>query len=157
LPGSRFTYAVGKLLLWSPGKGYVDANGDLLARGGFRHLAIANPDLAPYGRAARQVLQARGLWKILQRRLVRGENIGQAFQFVKSGNAECGFVAFSQLKQPGQPIRGSYWDVPQVLYTPIEQQAVILNDRQAVHALVSFVRSIHGMKLIREYGYDTPK
>ncbi|UCE75821.1 MAG: molybdate ABC transporter substrate-binding protein [Gammaproteobacteria bacterium] len=156
LPGTRFTYAVGKLVLWSPERGIVDPEAVVLQRGEFHHLAIANPKLAPYGKAAEEVLQARGLWARLSGRLVRGENIGQAFQFVKSGNAELGFVAYSQLKRPNQPIEGSLWNVPQALYTPIEQQAVLLKDSEAARSLLSFVRSDAALMIIRDYGYETP-
>jgi molybdate transport system substrate-binding protein len=116
--GTRFTYAVGKLVLWSPVAGYVNASGDVLKAGDFKHLAIASPELAPYGLAAQQVLQASGLWESLSSRLVRGENIAQAFQFVDSGSAELGFVAYSQISQPGKPLKGSYWDIPHSLYRP---------------------------------------
>ena len=156
LPKTRFTYAVGRLVLWSPASGYVDAQGSVLQRGEFHHLAIANPKLAPYGKAAQQVLQARGLWERLSGRLVRGENIAQTFQFVKSGNAELGFVAYSQVKRPDRPIEGSVWHVPQALYAPIEQQAVLLKDRDAARRFVAFVRGGEALKIIHDYGYDTP-
>ncbi|MCP4697475.1 MAG: molybdate ABC transporter substrate-binding protein [Gammaproteobacteria bacterium] len=155
LPGSRFTYAVGKVVLWSSKMGYVDPKGSVLERGEFRHLAIANPKLAPYGKAAREVLQTLGLWERLSRRLVRGENIGQTFQFVHSGNAELGFVACSQAKCSNQPVKGSFWKVPQALYTPIEQQAVLLKDNEAARAFLSFMRSEEALKIIHDYGYDT--
>jgi molybdate transport system substrate-binding protein len=154
--GSRFTYAVGKLVLWSPDPNYVDAEGKILEQGDFRHLAIANPKLAPYGRAAQEVLEGRGLWHVLSSRIVRGENIGQAYQFIKSGNAELGFVAYSQIKRPDRPPEGSVWDVPQSSYSPIEQQAVLINDNDAARAFLSFVRQIEISALIREYGYRTP-
>ena len=156
LPGSRFTYALGKVVLWSPRTGYVDPQAGILERGEFHHLAIANPKFAPYGKAAEEVLQARGLWGRLSGRLVRGENIGQTFQFVNSGNAELGFVAYSQLKRPNLQIDGSLWEVPQALYTPIEQQAVLLKDKEAARGFLSFVRSDEALKIIRDYGYDTP-
>jgi molybdate transport system substrate-binding protein len=156
LPGSRFTYALGKVVLWSPRTGYVDPQAGILERGEFHHLAIANPKFAPYGKAAEEVLQARGLWSRLSGRLVRGENIGQTFQFVNSGNAELGFVAYSQVKRPNLQIDGSLWEVPQALYTPIEQQAVLLKDNQAARDFLSFVRSDEALKIIRDYGYDTP-
>jgi molybdate transport system substrate-binding protein len=156
LPGSRFTYAIGKVVLWSPKAGYIDSEGNVLEQRKFRHLAIANPKLAPYGKAAREVLQALGLWDGLRGRLVRGENIVQTFQFVKSGNAELGFVAYSQVKRPGHPIEGSWWEVPQALYTPIEQQAVLLKKSKVARAFLSFVRSDEVRELIRDYGYKTP-
>ncbi len=156
LPGSRFTYAIGKLVLWSPKPGYVDTQGEILQTGEFQHLAIANPRLAPYGKAAQEVLQAQGLWETLKERAVRGENIGQAFQFVKSGNAELGFVAWSQVRRPGQPAAGSWWDVPTSLYTTIEQQAVLLEDSPATQAFVTFINSEAARAIIRQSGYGTP-
>ena len=156
LPGTRFTYAIGKVILWSPLPAYVDEQAKVLERGGFRHLAIANPKLAPYGRAAREVLQARGLWDAMQGSMVRGENIGQTFQFVKSGNAELGFVAYAQVKQPGQPIQGSWWEVPQALYTPIEQQAVLLREGEAARAFMSYMQSDEALEIIKGYGYGAP-
>ena len=156
LSGSRFTYAVGKVVLWSPKTGYVDSEGRILESSEFRYLAIANPKLAPYGKAAQEILQARRLWGRLSGRLVRGENIGQTFQFVKSGNAELGFVAYSQVKRPNQPIEGTFWEVPQTLYSSIEQQAVLLKGSVAARAFLSFVRSREALKIIHDYGYDTP-
>ncbi|MBG7601481.1 MAG: molybdate ABC transporter substrate-binding protein [Gammaproteobacteria bacterium] len=156
LPGSRFTYAIGKIVLWGPKKGSVDAEGKVLEEGKFRHLAIANPKLAPYGRAARQVLQDRGIWESLQNRMVRGENIGQTFQFIKSRNAELGFVALSQIIDPGHAIEGSLWKVPQSLYTPIEQQAVLLRESDAARAFLTFVKNDESLEIIRGFGYATP-
>lgn len=155
-PGGRFTYAVGRVVLWSPQPGLVDADGKVLNEGGFRHLALANPRLAPYGKAAEQVLKARGLWQSLQARVVRGENIAQTFQFVKTGNAELGFVAYSQIQSPGKAASGSLWNVPQSLYDPIEQQAVLLTTRTAARDFMEFVKSPSGKDLIRGFGYGTP-
>jgi len=156
LPGSRFTYAVGRLVLWSLKAGYVDREGKVLKQMDFQHLAIANPKLAPYGRAAQEVLQARGVWEQLSERLVCGENISQTFQFVKSGTAELGFVAYSQVKRPGQPAEGSLWEVPQTLYSPIAQQAQLLKDSEIAREFLAFVRSADALEIIREYGYGTP-
>ncbi len=156
LPGSRFTYATGKLVLWSPQQQLVDTEGKILNRQDFRHLAIANPDLAPYGKAARQILQHEGLWPTLQTRLVRGENIGQAYQFVKSGNAELGFVALAQVNYPGHPATGSWWEIPESLYSPIEQQAVLLKDSPAASDFLQYVKNDASRALIRSYGYGTP-
>jgi molybdate transport system substrate-binding protein len=153
VPGSRFTYAVGRIALWSPRAGYVDAHGKVLASGRYRHLAIANPKLAPYGAAAQQVLEARGLWQSVQSRLVEGQNIGQTYSYVSSGNAELGFVAYSQLKKPHARLKGSYWLVPQALYRPIEQQAVLLKDTAAARAFVRFVKSAAARAIIAGYGY----
>ncbi len=155
IAGSRFTYAVGKLVLWSARADYVDSAGDILGREDFRYLAMANPTHAPYGKAAREVLQGRGLWQALQPKLVRGENIGQTFQFVKTGNAELGFVAWSQVQQPGRPKLGSWWEIPQHLYTPIEQQAILLQRNVAAESFLAYVRSSEAQALIRAHGYGT--
>jgi len=156
VPGSRFTYALGKLVLWSPQADYVDPGGNILKSGDFRHLAIANPALAPYGEAAREALEAMGLWNQLGSRLVRGENMGQAFQFVFSGNAELGLVAWSQLMRNDAAIEGSYWLVPARYYNPIEQQAVLLRDTLAARMFMSFIRSDESARIIRAQGYDLP-
>jgi molybdate transport system substrate-binding protein len=155
LPGTRFTYAVGKLVLWSPQQAYVDTAGKVLGQGDFRHLALASPKLAPYGKAAQQVLLALGLWDSLQGRTVRGENIGQTFQFVKSGNAELGFVAYSQIKNPDGAMEGSFWEVPQSLYEPIKQQGVLLKEGEVARAFMTFVKSEESLEIIRSFGYGT--
>jgi len=156
LPGSRFTYARGLLVLWSPDPDRVDPDGEVLAGGDFKHIALANPRLAPYGRAAEQVLRALRQWDRLSSRMVRGENIGQAFQFVHSGNAELGFVARSQVRYPGSSRTGSLWEPPQALYDPIEQQAVLLKDRPATRDFLNFTRSSAGLEIIRSHGYERP-
>jgi len=155
-PGSRYTYAIGKLVLWSPKAGMVDKHGQVLEQGGFRYLAIANPKLAPYGRAAQQLLESRGLWADMQGRLVRGENIGQTYQYVASGNAELGLVAYAQIMQPAVAVTGSFWPVPQDLYDPIEQQAVLLKDKDMARDFLDFIRSDEGRTIIRSYGYGVP-
>lgn len=157
VPESRFTYAVGRLVLWSLDEGYVDAKGQVLEAGDFRHIAIANPELAPYGRAAQEMLQSRGLWASLELRLVRGENIGQAFQFVKSGNAELGLVALSQLTSPERESEaGSRWVVPETLHSPIQQQAVLLADTAAARSFLEFTKSSEARSIIRSHGYKAP-
>jgi molybdate transport system substrate-binding protein len=154
--GSRFTYATGKLALWSPRPTLVDAGGAVLDSDRFRFLALANPRLAPYGKAAEEVLRARGLWDSLQGRMVLGSNISQAFHFVSSGNAELGFVALSQIRRPGAASSGSVWLPPQRLYTPIEQQAVLLSDHADARAFLEYLRSDDVRAVIREYGYAAP-
>lgn len=154
--GSRFSYAVGRLVLWSPTPGLVDPAGKVLENGRFRHLAIANPKLAPYGKAARQALRALGLWRVLQDKLVFGENIGHTFHFVNSGNAELGLVAYSQVKRPGRRVEGDYWVVPQSLHAPIEQQAVALVDAEPTRAFLAFVASDEARLIIHDFGYGTP-
>ncbi len=155
--GSRFTYGIGQLVLWSPQPGYVDAGGAVLENGDFRFLAIANPELAPYGRAAKEVLEGLGLWGELDSRLVRGENVGQAFQFVASGNAELGLVALSQIRQGTSARGGSLWEVPRDLYGPIEQQVVLLRESEAAMELLEFVRGDEARAVLRDHGYDLPE
>jgi molybdate transport system substrate-binding protein len=151
--GSRLTYAVGRLALWSPRASYVDDAGKILEQGDFRHLAIANPELAPYGAAAREVLIARGLWDGLQERLVRGQDIGQTFSFVYTGSADLGFVAYAQIMNPDRPVAGSHWLVPESLHRPVEQEAVLLRDVPAAREFLEFVRSSEAREIIRSYGY----
>lgn len=154
--GSLATYAIGRLVLWSPDPDLVDPEGSILARGNFRHLAIANPILAPYGEAAVQTLASMGLLEPLTPRLVRGENINQAFQFIRSGNAELGFIARSQWRGLGRPAPGSAWLVPAGLHQPIVQQAVILSDSEGARAFMAFLGSEPAADIIRQHGYDLP-
>ena len=156
VPGSSFTYAVGRLVLWSAKPGLVDAEGRVLAAKGFEHLAIANPKVAPYGAAAMKVLAARGLADTLAPKLVTGESIAQAYQFVASGNAELGFVALSQVQQPGKPVQGSYWQVPPSLHDPIRQDAVLLKhgeNNPAAQALLAYLKGPAARTVIESYGY----
>lgn len=154
--GSRYTYAIGHIVLWSPTPGMIDSDGKILVEGNFRHIAIANPKLAPYGFAASEFLEKKGLLNKLAPRMVRGENIAQTFQFVKSANAELGFIALSQVKMPGQQIPGSWWEIPHSLYTPIEQQAVMLKDNKASRAFLAFMKSTEARQVIQDYGYSIP-
>ncbi len=154
LPGSRFTYAVGKIILWSPKENYVDPEGKILDKQNIRRLAIANPKLAPYGKAAQEVLQTRGVWNALKKVIVRGENIAQTYQFIKSGNVELGFVALSQVQRANQVIAGSWWEVPQTLYAPIAQQAVLLKENDAARAFLLFMQSEESLNIIHSLGYD---
>lgn len=153
VPETRVLYATGRLALWSARPGYVDAAGAILATGSFRRLAIAHPELAPYGAAAREVLTARGLWSRLQPKLVTGQDVGQTYSFVRTGNAELGFVAWSQLRQAPGEIAGSYWLIPQSLHSPIEQEAVLLRDVPAGRALLQFVVGAEGRDIVRRFGY----
>ncbi len=155
--GSQFTYAIGKLVLWSPKPGFVDDKGEVLKGGKFEHLSIANPKLAPYGLAAIETLKVLGLADMLQPRIVTGESITQAQQFVVSGSAELGFIAFSQIHKDGKLIAGSHWLVPAKYHSPIRQDAVVLvkgKGNAAVEALVGFLRSRTSADIIKSYGYD---
>lgn len=157
VPGTRFTYAIGKLVLWSARPGYVDGQGEVLRQGDFRHLAIANPKTAPYGLAATQVLDKLGLKATLAPKLVEGANIAQAHQFVASGNAELGFVALSQVYKDGKIDAGSAWVVPGELHEPIRQDALILakgKDNPAAQALVDYLKGAKAAAVIKSYGYD---
>ena len=154
--GTRFTYAKGKLILWSSIDNYVDSKGEVLNKKDFRYLAIANPKFAPYGKSAEEALRSLKLWTNLKERLVQGENIAQTFQFVISGNAKLGFVAYSQIMNPGLSIDGSFWEVPQSIYKPIEQQAVLLKDSYIGREFLSFVKSDESLSIIYESGYGLP-
>lgn len=156
-PGSQFTYATGKLVLWSANATRVDAKGEVLTSGNFRKLAYAAPKVAPYGEAAVQVMDKLGLAPILTPKLVQGESIGQTYGFVHTGNAELGFVAMSQVLEGGKLKGGSMWVVPQSLYRPIRQDAVLLQrgaNNPAAVALIKLLQSSNIKDLIRSYGYD---
>lgn len=157
--GSRFTYATGRLTLWSAEPGRVGGDGAAtLRRGEFRRLAIANPDLAPYGAAAKETLEKLGLWQRLADKIVMGETIGQAHTLVASGNAELGFVALSSVLSPRNPTKGSRWDLPPNLHSPIRQDAVLLAKgagNPAARRFLDFLRSEKAKAVIRRYGYST--
>lgn len=157
VPGSRFTYAIGALALWSPTYGFVDEQGAVLQKNQFQHLAVANPKTAPYGLAASQVLAKLGLSQTLAPKLVEGQNIAQTIQFVASGNAELGFVALSQVFKDNRLSSGSVWRVPAELHEPIRQDALILNKGQnnpAAKALVEYLRGEQAATVIKSYGYQ---
>jgi molybdate transport system substrate-binding protein len=157
VPGTRFTYAIGRLVLWSAKPGLVDDKGEILANGQFEHIALANPKLAPYGAAAIETLSKLNLLEKLRPRFVQGENIGHAFQFVATGNAPLGFVALSQVMVDGRIAKGSAWVVPAGLHEPIRQDAVILSrgkDSAAAAALAAYLRGDKARAIIRSYGYE---
>lgn len=156
--GTRFTYAEGKLALWSLEPALVEQGERYLAQARPERLAIANPATAPYGLAAQQVMEQLGVWQRLEPRLVRGESIAQAFQFVATGNAEAGFVAVAQLRSR-RDLTGSTWVVPENLYQPIAQQAVLLTrgrDNPAARAWLAFLRSPEAVAIIENSGYGVP-
>lgn len=159
IAGSNFSYAIGRLVLWSAQPGFVDDQGAVLATDRFKHIAIANPKVAPYGAAALEVLKARGLSEAVTPRLVTAESIAQAFQFVSTGNAELGFVALSQVAVPGKPATGSHWLVPPSLYGEIRQDAVLLKTGEknaAAVALLAYLKTAPAKDLIRSFGYGLP-
>ena len=156
--GSPFTYAIGKLVLWSAKPGVVDGAGAVLKNTDLKHLAIANPKVAPYGAAAVETMQALGVYDSLQTKIVTGESIAQAHQFISSGNAMLGFVALSQVLKGGK-IEGSAWVVPSRLYTPIRQDAVLLEKgkgKPAVEALLKYLKGDKATAVIKSFGYELP-
>ncbi|KAB2319912.1 molybdate ABC transporter substrate-binding protein [Betaproteobacteria bacterium SCN1] len=157
VPGTRFTYAIGQLALWSAKPGFVDDKADVLKQGTFNHLSIANPRLAPYGAAAVETLTQLGLLGALESKFVQGENIAQTYQFVSSGNAELGFVALSQIYADGKLKGGSAWIVPGNLHNPIRQDAAVLvkgKDNPAAAALMEFLKGEKARAVIKSYGYS---
>lgn len=157
VPGSAFTYAIGQLALWSAQAGVVDTQGAVLNTPLPGKLALADPKLAPYGAAAMQVLVQRGLADKLRPQLVMGENMGQTFQFIQTGNATLGFVALSQIMVDGQISTGSVWRVPAHLHDPLRQDAVLLKPGEhnpAARALLDYLRGEASRRIIRAYGYQ---
>jgi molybdate transport system substrate-binding protein len=157
VPGSRFTYATGSLVLWSKQPGFVDDKGDVLRTAKFQRIAMANPKLAPYGAAAMETINKLGLQQHLQARIVQGDNIAQTYQFVATENAQLGFVALSQVFADGKIAQGSGWIVPAGAHAPIHQDAILLTkgqDSAAAAALLQYVRGERAKSLIRSYGYE---
>ena len=155
--GTRFTYALGELILWS--RQLDDCRGALDKLENLR-LAIANPDTAPYGAAAKAFLLKAGLWESVRPRLVIGENISQTLHFVASGNAALGFIARSQLQTPSLPRAACSWPVPGYWHAPIEQQAILLQqglDNEAASQFLQFLRSDAGRVIIVRHGYRLPE
>ena len=158
VPATRFTYATGRLVLWSKAPGFVNDADKVLWTDRFAKLAMANPKLAPYGEAARQVLERLGLMQVLAPKIVQGANIGQAFQFVASGNAQLGFVALSQVFAHGKLTEGSGWIVPGHYHAPIHQDAVLLRagrNNQAAKALLDYLKTDKARQIILSFGYET--
>ena len=160
LANSQFTYAIGRLVLWSAKPGYVDDQGKILSTGAFKHIALADPKLAPYGAAAVEVLKKLGLFDKLQPLFVQGENIAQTFQFVSTGNAPLGFIALSLVIENGKITKGSGWIIPRDHYAPIRQAAVLMKkgaENPAAPALLDYLKSAPALAIIEKYGYDLPK
>lgn len=158
--GSRFTYAIGKLVLWSAQQGVVDGQGAVLKTGNFAHLAISSPDTAPYGKAAMEAMTKLGVLETLQPKIVQGESIAQAKAFVSSGNAELGFVALSQVTRDGKIGEGSVWLVPPSLYSPMKQDAILLKTGEnsaAAKALMDYLQSAEAKAVIGSFGYGMPE
>jgi molybdate transport system substrate-binding protein len=157
--GSNFTYAIGKLVLWSADPKLVDAKGEILKKAGFKHLALANPKTAPYGAAGVQAMTRLGVYENLKPLFVQGENISQTQQFISTGAAELGFLAYSQVIKNDRIGAGSGWLVPENLYDPIRQDAVILakgKDKAAAAALLSYLKNPKAVAVIKSFGYSLP-
>jgi molybdate transport system substrate-binding protein len=157
VPGSRFTYATGKLVLWSKQSGLIDDKGEVLRRGNFQRLALANPKVAPYGAAAIESMTKLGVLQDIQLKIVQGENIAQTYQFIATENAQLGFVALSQVLTDGKIAQGSAWVVPANLHLPIRQDAILLTKGRsspAAQALMTYLRSEKARAVIRSYGYE---
>lgn len=153
---SRVTYAVGSLVLYSAKEGLVDDQGEILKQGAFSRLAIANPKVAVYGAAAVKVMNSQGVYTTLEPKIVLGENITQAYQFVATGNADLGFVALSQIYKDGISAKGSHWLVPKDLYPPLKQDAILLvrgEHNEAAKSLLDFLHSEPAQEIIRSFGY----
>ncbi len=156
---SRFIYATGRLVLWSASADFVDAKAAVLNQGNFNKLAIADPRLAPYGVAAQETLTKLFMWNAIQRKLVKGENITQTYQFVATENAELGFVALSQIMHDGKISTGSWWLVPAEMHQPLRQSAVLLTaakDKVAAQAFLDFLKRPPALEIMRGYGYEMP-
>ena len=156
VPGSRYTYAIGTLVLWSARPGYVDAKGAVLKTGSFNKLALANPKLAPYGKAAMEVLAGMKLVDALTPRFVLGENIAQTYQFASTGNAELGLIALSQIMKGSKITGGSAWIVPGSLHSPIRQDVLLLatgKGNPAAEALMAYLKSKKARAIMKSYGY----
>lgn len=154
--GSTFTYAIGKLVLWSATPNLVDAKGEILKKGGFKHVSIANPKTAPYGTAAIQALTKLGLLDSIKPLFVQGDNITQTYQFAATGAAELGFVAYSQVIKNDKIGSGSGWVVPGELYDPIRQDAVLLakgKSNPAALALLDYLKGEKAQAVIKSFGY----
>jgi molybdate transport system substrate-binding protein len=157
IKGTRFTYAIGKLVLWSKRADLVDDKGLVLKTGQFDRIALADPRLAPYGLAAIETLTQLGLVAQLKPKFVQGENISQTYQFVATENAALGFVALSQVFADGKITQGSAWIIPSDMHAPIRQDAILLTagkDNVAATALVEYLRGDKARGIIRSFGYD---
>ncbi len=154
IPGSRFTYAHARLVLWSIDNRKLTS--DTLSQGEFEFLAIANPRLSPYGNAAREILEAMDSWDALQEKLVIGENIGQTYHFGISGEVDMALIAFSQIIFGKFLQAGSYWLIPENLYTPIKLEGVRLTDNSAAKDFIDFMKSPRGKSIIQSNGFSVP-
>jgi molybdate transport system substrate-binding protein len=156
IASSQFTYAIGRLALWSPNPEMVDKNADILKTDKFKFIAIANAKVAPYGQAAVQTMQKLGVLTKIEPRVVQGESIAQTYQFVSTGNAQLGFVSLSQIVENGKIKTGSAWIVPEEMHEQLKQDAVVLQSckyMSSCQALIDYLRSDKAKKMMASYGY----
>ena len=157
-PESLFTYALGRLVLWSADPKLISSSNDVLEKGAFHKIALANSKLAPYGLASEQVLQALGLLRTYRSKWVQGENIAQTYQFVKTKNADLGFISKSQVWKNNNLVSGSAWVIPEHLYSPIQQDAVVLKaskNHELANKVIRFLKSADTRHKIESYGYQS--
>ncbi len=160
-PGTVYEYALGRIVIWAPAGAEVDVTNlkwRALLENRVQKIAIANPSLAPYGRAAVSALQKAGIYEQVRKKLVYGENISQAAQFAQSGNAQAGIVALSLACSPGMK-DGKMWEIPEEMYPPIEQGAVVLKNaknKAAALAFMDFVKSVSGRNILEKHGFAVP-
>ncbi|MDH4235318.1 MAG: molybdate ABC transporter substrate-binding protein [Gallionella sp.] len=157
--GTRFVYALGRLVLWSAQPGLVDAKGKVLRNGSYNKLAIADPRLSPYGMAAKETLEKLAMWNGMQRKLEKSEDITQSYQLAVIEKADLAFIALSQIMRDGKVKDGSWWLVPPELYRPIRQSAVLITaaqDQEAAQAFLDFLGSKQVSAIIQSFGYELP-
>ncbi|MFT5716642.1 MAG: molybdate transport system substrate-binding protein [Oleiphilaceae bacterium] len=154
---TQFTYAIGKLVLWSRDQSLIDNQGMHLKTGTLKHLAIANPKIAPYGEQAVNVLKNMGIYQQLASKLILGQSVGQTFQHLSTGSVQQGILALSQVMQDGTISSGSGWIIPDALYQPIQQDAILLNkgkNNAAAIAFLAYLKNPQSEKVIRSFGYQ---
>lgn len=155
LAESRFTYAKGRLVLWSNIKNYVNKKDVIIKNSTINYLAMANPKFSPYGIATKEFLINANLLDNIQKKILLGQNVSQTYQFISSGNAKIGFVAYSQILNNEQKIKGSYWLVPENLYSPIKQQAVLLKKSDVATDFLNYIKTDKALNIIKNFGYET--
>ncbi len=158
--GTRFSYSVSKLVLWSDKSDFIDSKGKVLSSNAFKHLALPNPKVGVHGQTAIEVLKNLGVYDKVASRLVEGKNALQTYEFLTTGVAELGFISYSLIYKPDQPITGSYWVVPQRLYPPMIEQAILLQrgkDNAGAKALLAFLTSDAGKAILQNHGYSLPE
>ena len=154
---SRFTYAIGRIVLWVPNKNNLNPEWDILISNQKKSkIAIANPRLAPYGQAAKEIMESLGMWEKVKNNVIRGNDINQTYNFIVSGNADMGFISYSQVKSNNEISISSILEPKKNLYTKIEQQAVLLKNNETAKDFIRFFKSSEVNKIIKENGYEIP-